>query len=283
METRIAVAQTGMQPDKERNLERALGFVEKASKGGAHAVCFPDYFLTGVPTSDQVGKLEEVAETVPDGPSVTALGAAAKKHGIYVVAGTIVELGDDGNLYSTCAFIGPDGSLVGKIRKSHPENAPAKHELGCGITPADPEYRIFDTELGKVGVMLDMEGIAVEVPRILEVKGAELIFWPVNFSARFPGVAMEVACYSGFTHGYVAASCGVGWAKGVPVHPEAFFGASRADLIYDGGSTIAFCGEVIARVPSFSEGLAYAMVNPEKVEAVRAEAHTPGASARDIR
>ncbi|MEN6369901.1 MAG: carbon-nitrogen hydrolase family protein [Thermotogota bacterium] len=270
METRIAVAQSALGSDKKRNLKGAVGLIERAAAGGARVVCFPDYFLTGVPTSDDVGKLPRIAELVPDGPSVRALAAAAAEHEIYVIAGTLVESGDDGKLYSTCAFLGPDGSLVGKIRKSHPENAPAKHELGCGIVPADPEYRVFDTEFGKVGIMLDMEGIAVEVPRILEVKGAEIIFWPLNFSARFPGVGVEVACYSGFTHAYVAAACGVGWAKGVPVHPEAFYGEPRADLFYPGGSAIAFCGEIIARAPSFSEGVAYAMVDPARVQAVRA-------------
>jgi len=270
METRIAVAQSLMGPDKDENLEGAVSLVEKAAKGGAKAVCFHDYFLTGVPTVDQVGKLVAMAEAVPDGPSVTTLSEAAAEHRIYIIAGTVVEQTEDGNLYSTCAFLGPDGNLVGKIRKSHPENAPAKHELGCGIVAADPEYRVFDTEIGKIGIMLDMEGIAVEVPRILEVKGAEIIFWPLNFSARFPGVGVEVACYSGFTHAYVAASCGVGWAKDTPVHPEAFYGEPRADLFYPGGSSIGFCGEIIARVPSFSEGVAYAMVDPEKVQAIRA-------------
>lgn len=270
MESRIAVAQSAMGKDKQSSLEGALRLIAKAAAGGAKIVCFPDYFLTGVPTADDIGKLAAIAEPVPSGPSVHRLAAAAAQHAIYLVAGTLVEAGEDGKLYSTCAFLGPDGKLLGKIRKSHPENAPAKHEMGCGIVPADPEYRVYDTELGRIGIMLDMEGIAVEVPRILEVKGAEIIFWPLNFSARFPGVGVEVASYSGFTHAYVAASCGVGWAKNVPVHPEAFYGEPRADLFYPGGSAIGFCGEIIARAPSFSEGLAYAMVDPNRVLAVRA-------------
>lgn len=267
MEKRIAVVQFEVVVgEKKKNLEKAVGFIEKAAQKGAHAVCFPDYFLTDCPTTDDIGKLDKVAERVPDGESTSEFVNAAKKNNIYVVPGSIVEMGEDGKLYSTCTFIGPDGKVLGKIRKSAPENAPAKHEIGCGITAADPEYRVFETELGKVGIMLDMEGAVFEVPRILQIKGAELIFWPVNFSARFHvGIMAKTRVYSGQTFGGVASACRVGWRFNVPVHKEAFFDRDRVDLMYAGGSIIAFDGNDLAHVPDYSEGIATADMDTSQV------------------
>ena len=50
---------------------------------------------------------------------------AARRLNLYVVAGTILpEIGEDQKIYSPSAFRGPDGTLLGKVRKTHPEKHP---------------------------------------------------------------------------------------------------------------------------------------------------------------
>lgn len=81
--------------DKEKNLEKALSLVAAAAADGAKAVCLPDYFLTDTPNMDMVKTgLKEIAEPIP-GPTIDTFSKEAKKLGIYIVAGSILEMAED--------------------------------------------------------------------------------------------------------------------------------------------------------------------------------------------
>ncbi len=273
MKVKVAAIQMEVGGSKEKNLEKALSLLSRAGEEGCQVACLPDYFLTDTPTQDQtVEDIRKLAEPIP-GPTINEFAKLARKHKMYIEAGSIVENGEDDNLYSTGALIGPDGKLIGKVRKSHNENAPAKYEIGCGISIGPGDYPIFDTEIGKIGIMLDMDGVAVEVPRILGLKGAEIIFWPVNFSAGYTETTrLSARYYSECTAAYVVCACRVGWHKDVPMHGWAFFGESRGNLIFGGGSGIAKGGYYIASVPDFSEGIAIATIEPDQVAIGREKA-----------
>jgi predicted amidohydrolase len=271
MKYKVAAVQMEVKSlDQQTNTNRALSLLETAAAEGAKAICLPDYFLTDTPTKDMAKKgLKDIAEPVP-GPTINTFAEAAKKLGVYVIAGSILEIGEDTKIYSTSAFLGPDGKLIAKVRKTHPENAPAKHELGCGVTPGPGDYPIFDTEIGKIGIMIDMDGVAVEVPRILGLKGAEVIFWPINFSARFTdGIHLMNRYNSVTSRSYLVSCCRVGWKKNTPLHGWAFFGEEQADLMYGGGTGITFMGSYLAMVADFSEGIAIATVDTERPGLVR--------------
>ena len=271
MKYKVAVVQMMIkESNKEKNLERALELLERAAQEGAKVVCFPDYFLTDTPTMDHtVDDIRKLAEPIP-GPVTNKFSEKARELNSYVVAGSIIEKGEDDKLYSTSPFIDSNGKLIGKVRKSHPENAPAKRELDRGITPGPGDYPVFNTKIGKIGIMIDMDAVAVEVPRILGLKGAELIFWPVNFSAKFTGgIRMRSQFCSASEHAYVATAARAGWHKNVPIHDWAFFGETRRDLMFGGGSGIAFDGTYLAAVPDFSEGIAVATIDTELPNKVR--------------
>ena len=272
MKYKVAAIQMEVKTlDKQKNLTKALSLLEDAAADGAKAVCFPDYFLTDTPTKDMVKTgLKEIVEPIP-GPTIDTFSKAAKKLSVYIVVGGMLEIGEDNKIYSTSAFLGPNGELIGKVRKTHPENAPVKHELGCGVTPGPGDYPIFDTEIGKIGIMIDMDGVAVEVPRILGLKGAEVVFWPVSFSSRFTDLLHLMNRYNSYAarFAYVVSACKVGLRKNAPVHEWGFFGEERVDLVYGGGTGITFGGSYLAMVGDFSEGIAIATVDTEKPRLIR--------------
>lgn len=113
----------------------------------------------------------DCAESIP-GPSTDYFGELAKKHGLYVVAGLIER--DRHQLFNVAVLIGPDGKVAGKYRKVCLPDG----EYDKGMSPGS-DYPVFDTRLGRIGMMICYDGFFPEVARELSNRGAEIIAWPV--------------------------------------------------------------------------------------------------------
>jgi predicted amidohydrolase len=151
----------------ENNVEAFVRHVEEAARLRAHIVCLPEG-ITVVGTSMEYA---DVAEDIP-GPTTRKLGESAAKHRIYIVAGIYER---DGNaIYNTSVLLSPDGSLLGKYRKV----CLPHEEIEGGLTPGS-EYPVFETEFGKVGMMICWDLHFPEVARELAAKGAEIILLPI--------------------------------------------------------------------------------------------------------
>ncbi len=113
----------------------------------------------------------DVAEPIP-GPSTEFFCALAKKHNIHIVVGLVER---DGHLiYNVAVLIGPDGRIIGKYRKV----CLPRGEVDAGIAPGK-DYPVFETKLGKIGMMVCYDGFFPEPARELTKRGAEVICWPV--------------------------------------------------------------------------------------------------------
>src|SRR5438874_13795330 len=90
----------------------------------------------------------------------------------YLVAGLIER--DRHQLFNVAVLIGPDGKVAGKYRKVCLPDG----EYDKGMSPGS-DYPVFDTPLGKIGMMICYDGFFPEVARELSNRGAEIIAWPV--------------------------------------------------------------------------------------------------------
>lgn len=116
-------------------------------------------------------KMEEIAEPIP-GPSTLYFAELAKQHHLHLVLSLYER--DAHLIYNTAVLLGPDGTLIGKYRKvSLPPGEAAK-----GVAPGH-DYPVFNTKLGKIGMMVCYDGFFPEVARELTKNGAEVIAWPV--------------------------------------------------------------------------------------------------------
>ena len=133
--------------------------------------------------------IEDLAEPIP-GPSTEALGRLAKQHGLYIVAGLTER--EEHLVYNVAVLIGPDGELIGKYRKA----CLPREETAKGIMPGD-EYPVFDTPLGKIGMMICWDVFFPEVARGLANNGAEVIALPIwgGHPALAQARAIENQCY----------------------------------------------------------------------------------------
>ncbi len=152
-------------PDENRDL-----FCQMIERAAAQR---PDVVVLGEGiTVVSTGKsYADVAEDVP-GPTTERLGALSKKHSCYIVAGIYEREGKA--VYNTAVLLGPDGKLVGTYRKT----CLPREEIEGGLTPGET-YPVFDTRLGKVGMMICWDIHFPEVARRLAINGAELILVPI--------------------------------------------------------------------------------------------------------
>ena len=149
------------------NVEEFCRFVARAAQMGASIVCLPE----GITVVGTGLSYVEAAEPVP-GPTTRRLGAAAREHKLYIVAGIYEREGPA--VYNTAVLLGPDGGLAGKYRKV----CLPREEIEGGITPGE-ELPVFDTAFGRVGIMICWDVFFPEPARVLARKGAEIIFLPI--------------------------------------------------------------------------------------------------------
>ncbi|HWM81826.1 MAG TPA: carbon-nitrogen hydrolase family protein [Pseudolabrys sp.] len=177
MSFRIAVVQPLANPIEEdsKNVADAEAFIARAAAGGAHFVCLPETYP---------GPWRMPA-TFDPGP---AMAAAASRHGIHVVYGTIAPIpgpGSNGAAYNLICMAYPDGRTV-QYRRTHP-NGPWIYTGGEWWEfqyVAGDEFPVFDTAHGKVGLAMCSEVYMPEVARALALRGAEIIFMPAGTDKR---------------------------------------------------------------------------------------------------
>ncbi|HEY1189729.1 MAG TPA: carbon-nitrogen hydrolase family protein, partial [Gemmata sp.] len=149
------------------NCEEYAPLLELAAKQNAHLVVLGET----VPYVGVGKKPHEIAEPVP-GPTTEYFGTQAQKHRLHIVVSLYER--DGAVVYNTAALIGPGAKLIGKYRKVCLPHS----EIEAGVTPGK-DYPVFDTKLGKIGMMICYDGFFPEVARELTSRGAEVIAWPV--------------------------------------------------------------------------------------------------------
>lgn len=167
---KVALAQISCKrADKTENIRKIEDNVVKAREQDAELVIFPELSLTGYTLRDQI---YELAETIP-GPSTRLLEKMARKTETYIVFG-MPELSEktQATIYNTAVLIGPDG-LIGKYRKMYLPT----HSVFEEKRYFRPGYQtaVFETDLGKIGLIICYDIFFPEVSRLTRLKGAQLI------------------------------------------------------------------------------------------------------------
>lgn len=151
----------------EKNLQYYASRVMEAGKAGADILCLGE----GITVVSTGKSYADAAETIP-GPTSKILGEAARKAGIYVIAGIYEREGT--LIYNTALLIDRQGNVAGRYRKTHLPQT----EVEGGLTPGDT-YPVFTTDFGKIGIEICYDNFFPEVARNLMANGAEIIFCPI--------------------------------------------------------------------------------------------------------
>jgi predicted amidohydrolase len=166
---RVALVQTHWREDPETNFEVALDLLESVTD--AHLVVLPEFFLGPPPYFPGREHLKGIVDQPIPGPATDRIAELARRKGFWVLCGTIVER--NGDLYhNTSALINDQGEIVAKARKIHRFAA----EM-LTVTPGD-EQVVVDTPFGRLGVCVCSDFWIMEMPRMLALRGAEIIAVP---------------------------------------------------------------------------------------------------------
>lgn len=166
---RVAVIQFDPQCGVDHcpaNLSNSLVLARRAIAEGANLIVLPELANTGYAYRTREEAFE-LAEQVPDGPSVQLWMEFARKHRVYLAAGLAERDGD--KLYDTAVLLGPDG-FIGKYRKAHLWNLEK-----LWFSPGNLGFPVFDTPIGRIGLMICWDVWFPEVPRLLSLQGADII------------------------------------------------------------------------------------------------------------
>lgn len=179
---RAAVVQMTSSADTPANLARAGGLVEEAAAAGATLVVLPEKWHH----IDAPRRSRRAAESL-DGPSLAAATGWARRHGIAILAGSVVEEGDtdDPRPRNTSVLIDADGSRQAVYRKLHLFDVEVGGRVYRESDGARPGDRAVVGWIGDVGVGLSVcyDLRFPELYRTLAYAGARILTVPAAFTA----------------------------------------------------------------------------------------------------
>ena len=165
---------------KKENVKKSIELINKAADKGANLIVLPEMCNTGYMFNSRE-EFYEVAEKIPEGTTTQAWMKVAKERNIYIVAG-IGELDADGvRTFNSAVLVGP-GGYIGTHRKLH---------LWCDDKvfwePGDLGYQVFQTPIGRIGMLICFDMWYFENFRILATMGADVVCCPSNWVDGDPG------------------------------------------------------------------------------------------------
>lgn len=199
--------------DVNANIKKVLVWLEKAAiEHKAELIVFPESVTSGFTPCMPVEEFyEKIADTVP-GRITDTISAACKKFGVHVVL-PMYEKGPQAPIvYNSSVLIGPVGEIIGSYHKTHA--FPIENVNYGGWTTPGTEAQVYDTALGKIGMIICYDGDFPELSRELTVKGAEIITRPSAFLRSFEIWDLTSRARAYDNHVYVVAVNAVGTDAG---------------------------------------------------------------------
>lgn len=178
----IAALQTVATADLQSNLETAERLIAEAAAEGAELVALPEYFcLMGHHERDKLA----VAEAPGDGPIQRMLSQAARRHGLWVIGGTLPMRTDDPtHVRNSCCAYAPDGTLAARYDKMHLfrfDNGGEQFDEGQ-VLQAGPSPAAFDAAGWRVGLSVCYDLRFPELYRAMMQPPCDLIAVPSAFT-----------------------------------------------------------------------------------------------------
>jgi len=169
---RVSAIQMASQAgDKNANLAKAERLIEDA---GADLAVLPELFATEFFAATKDARFFDYAEKA-DGEIVTRMAQVARRTGTMLVV-PFFEYAASGEYYNSAALIDATGSTLGVYRKTHIPFTRTYEKYY--FTPGDA-LPVFDTPLGRIGILICYDRWFPEAWAKLRDAGAEIVCVPI--------------------------------------------------------------------------------------------------------
>ena len=252
---KIAALQMISGPDIAPNLETVRRLIAQAADDGAQLVALPEYFpMIGAGDADRLAARERIG----DGPIQNFLRDAARRHGIWLIGGSLPLFADAPDKMRNSSFaFNPLGDVVAHYDKIHLfgfQNGEERYDEAVTIE-AGSNAVAFDTPFGRIGLAICYD---LRFPELFRRMGqVDLIVIPSAFTETTGRAHWELLLRARAVENqcYVLAPAQGGR------HPT-------GRLTYGNSMIVDPWGEVLARLDK-GEGIASAEMNAARIMEVR--------------
>jgi nitrilase len=254
--TKVAAVQMTSDDHVAANLQRARALVDEAAAKGAKVVLLPENFgLMAQHAKDKVAAREPDG----DGPQQALLADMARRHGIFVIGGSVpLACEDPSRTMQSLLVYGPRGERVARYDKLHlfrfthgSEDYDEAKTIVAGATPAT-----FAAPCGRVGLSICYD---LRFPELYRAEGdLALIVEPAAFTQRTGEAHWDVLLRARAIENqcYVLAAAQAG------THPGGRRTFGHSLLVDPWGDVVALLAE--------GEGVVTGDVDPQRIADVRA-------------
>ena len=172
---KIGLIQQANTADLRYNLKKLSENIAAVASHGAELVVLQELHNSLYFCQTEDTRLFDLAEPIP-GPSTGFYSELAAMHSVVLVT-SLFEKRAPGLAHYTAIILDADGSIAGKYRKMHIPQDPGFEEKFY-FAPGDGPFRAWDTQFGRIGVIICWDQWYPESARLTALDGAQIIFCP---------------------------------------------------------------------------------------------------------
>lgn len=247
VKTSLKVAAVDFVPawgNLEGNIQNLVEAVKAVAEKNIDYAVFPETAVSGYLFSDNA-ELEPYLDTIP-GKTTDAVLPLLKAHNMYMSIGIAEKDIQTGVPYNAAVLMGPEG-IIGTYRKIGLNSQDQKV-----FAPGNSDIKVFDTPIGKIGLLICYDDTYWQYARIAMLKGAQIIGWHSVSDRVMPGSSPSemVGDHSTVSHVQHMSALNGTWTicatrSGIETNP-----ITKGQLYYNGGSSIwSPTGHNIAQSP----------------------------------
>jgi N-carbamoylputrescine amidase len=257
----VAVLQSALTDDADKNIQRISDLVREAASKGASVILPSELFEGHYFCTSQEEKNFDRAYAWRESPAVKAMAKLAAELNVVIPVSIFEKAGPA--YFNTVVMVDADGSLMGIYRKSHIPDGPGYQEKYY-FRPGDTGFRVWDTRHGRIGVGICWDQWYPECARAMVLQGADVLLYPTAIGSEPHDDSLDTAAR------WRRAMLGHAVSNVTPVAAANRVGNENGQLFYGTSFISDHTGEILGDLDRKEEGVVVATIDMDVVDRARA-------------